>query len=412
MTRGTVGDTIADTGVRRDRRTLSCRYSRCYFEALSRKKGMRMVDFPDGFDLAALLEPIPGDVPQGVDIREDFSSQSPYNRLRDARSDARDAEKMMDNGDPNAGDPAPMWRTVRDVGLKTLRETTKDLEVAAWVTEAYVRSHGLAGLYAGATLVKGLVDQYWDGVFPLPDDYGIETRVAPITGLNGRDGGGSLIQPLYKLHFFDRPDGTPVTFFSYQSSEQLPGLATERRDARIKAGAIPWDDMEKEARTAGAASLGRLRDEATAALEAWEAMAATLDEKASEDPPSTSHVRDMLRQVHTAAIRYAPAPEATAEEAGAEAAAEAGGADGGAVAGPGGFSATARTVSRDDALKTLETIATFFRRTEPASPLAYTLDDAIRRAKLTWPELLEEVVPDVGVRQAILTSLGIRPATE
>jgi type VI secretion system protein ImpA len=44
--------------------------------------------------------------------------------------------------------------------------------------------------------------------------------------------------------------------------------------------------------------------------------------------------------------------------------------------------------------------------------LAYTLDDAIRRAKLTWPELLEEVVPDISVRQAILTSLGIRPASE
>jgi type VI secretion system protein ImpA len=373
---------------------------------------MRMVDFPDGFDLAALLEPIPGDAPQGVDIREDFSSQSPYNRLRDARSDARDAEKMIDNGDPNAGDPAPMWRTVRDIGLKTLKETTKDLEVAAWVTEAYVRSHGLSGLTAGATLIKGLSEQYWDGLFPMPDDYGIETRIAPVTGLNGRDGGGSLIQPLYKLHFFDRPDGTPITFFGFQSSSQLPSLTQERRDARIKAGAIPFDDMEREARTNGAASLGRLRDHATQALEAWEAMATLLDEKASEDPPSTSHVRDMLRQIHEAAVRYAPPPAVVEEEAGAEGT-EGGteGAQGGGV-GPGGFANTAqRTVSRDDALKTLETIATYFRRTEPASPLAYTLDDAIRRAKLTWPELLEEVVPDAGVRLAILTSLGIKPVT-
>src|SRR5580658_8706160 len=132
---------------------------------------MRMVDFPEGFDLAAILEPIPGDVPQGVDIREDFSSQSPSNRLQDSRSDAVDNEKMDENGDPNAGDPAPMWRTVREVGLKTLKETAKDLEVAAWVTESYVRSHGLAGLTAGAKLIAGLADQYWDGVFPLPDDY-------------------------------------------------------------------------------------------------------------------------------------------------------------------------------------------------------------------------------------------------
>jgi len=373
-----------------------------------------MVDFPEGFDLAALLEPIPGEAPQGVDIREDFSSQSPYNRIRDARSDARDAEKMADNGDPNAGDPAPMWRTVRETGLKTLRETTKDLEVASWVTEAYVRSHGLAGLAAGATLITGLAQQYWDDVFPLPDDYGIETRVAPITGLNGRDGGGSLIQPLYKLRFFDRPDGTPITFFTYQSSEQLPGLPPERRDARIAAGAIPFEDMEKEARAA-AGPLARLRDQATAALEAWEAMAVVLDEKASEDPPSTSHVRDMLRQIHAAALRYAPMPEAGAEEVpgeeGAAAAGDGGGGGGGGTIG--NFSATGqRTVSRDDALKTLETIATYFRKTEPASPLAYTLDDAIRRAKLTWPELLEEVVPDPGVRVAMLTSLGIRPPSE
>lgn len=371
-----------------------------------------MVDFPDGFDLAALLEPIPGDAPQGVDIREDFSSQSPYNRLRDARSDARDAEKMIDNGDPNAGDPTPSWRIVRDVGLKTLQEGAKDLEVAAWVTEAYVRSHGLAGLYAGASLIKGLAEQYWDGIFPLPDDYGVETRVAPLTGLNGRDGGGSLIQPLYKLHFFDRRDGTPVTFFTYQSSEQLPALPAERRDARIAAGAVPWDDMENEARAAGAA-MARLRDQSAAALEAWEGMAGVLDEKASEDPPSTSHVRDMLRHIHEVAIRYAPAATEQPEEATGEpmaAASDATAAPG--AAGPAGFSAGARTVSRDDALKTLETIATFFRRTEPASPLAYTLDDAIRRARLTWPELLEEVVPDISVRQAILTSLGIRPASE
>jgi type VI secretion system protein ImpA len=371
-----------------------------------------MVDFPEGFDLAALLEPIPGEVPQGVDIREDFSSQSPYNRLRDARSDARDAEKMADNGDPNAGDPAPMWRTVREIGLKTIRETAKDLEVAAWVTEAYVRSSGLAGLYAGASLIKGLAEQYWDDVFPLPDDYGIETRVAPVTGLNGRDGGGSLIQPLFKLALFDRPDGTPVTFFTFQASEQLPGLPPERRDARIAAGAIAWDEMEREANSA-ATRLGRVRDEAAAALEAWEGMTNVLDDKAREDPPSTSHVRDMLRQIHGAANRYAPAPAESGEAGGVEGEAGAGAVEGGGGTGPGGFANTGqRTASREDALKTLETIATYFRRTEPASPIAYTLDDAIRRAKLTWPELLEEVVPDPGVRSAILTSLGIRPPTE
>ena len=371
-----------------------------------------MVDFPDGFDLAALLEPIPGDAPQGVDIREDFSSQSPYNRLRDARSDARDAEKMIDNGDPNAGDPAPSWRIVREVGLKTLKETTKDLEVAAWVTEAYVRSHGLAGLYAGASLIKGLAEQYWDGIFPLPDDYGVETRVAPITGLNGRDGGGSLIQPLYKLHFFDRPDGTPVTFFNYQIVGTI-AVACRRSVATPASMPAPFRGRTWKMRPARRVPrLGPVARQATRHWKRGKGWPTLLDEKASEDPPSTSHVRDMLRQIHAVAIRYAPRHGAGGGGA-AEAMATTDAATAGGVAGPAGVLRHAsRTVSRDDALKTLETIATYFRRTEPASPLAYTLDDAIRRARLTWPELLEEVVPDISVRQAILTSLGIRPASE
>ena len=372
-----------------------------------------MADFPDGFDLEALVAPIPGDAPQGVDIREDFSSQSPYNRLRDARSDARDAEKMQDNGDPDANDPAPFWRTIRELGLKTLRETTKDLEVATWVTESYVRSHGLSGLAAGATLIRRLSEEHWDGIFPLPDDYGVETRVGPVGGLNGRGGGGSLIQPLFKLTIFTRGDGTPVSYFDYTRSAQLPTLKDEQREARIAAGTIPYDDLDREMR-GGAVRLAKLRDDATAALEAWEGMTEVLDVKASEDPPPTSDVRNMLKDILGVASHYAPA----VDDAGAadEQIAEADGGGGAAVASGGGgiagfnLGATGqKTVSREDALRTLETIATFFRRNEPTSPLSYTLDDAIRRAKLTWPELLEEVVPDFTTRAAILTSLGIKP---
>jgi type VI secretion system protein ImpA len=370
------------------------------------------VALPDGFELEALLAPVPGDAPQGTDIREDYSAQSPYNRLRDARSEARDAEKLLDAGSPDARDPGPLWRTVRDLGLKTLTETAKDLEVAAWVTEAYVRSHGLSGLAAGAKLITGLAENYWDDVFPLPDDYGVETRVAPITGLNGRDGNGSLMQPLYKITLFPRPDGSPVAFYQYQSSEQLPSLDAERRQQRIEGGAIPFDDMEKEARAQGSRAMVRLRADAQEALDAWQGMSNLLDEKASDDPPSTSHVRDLIRHVLEIANRYAPAEEAAA---GAEGEAGAGG-DGGAsgmMAGGMMMSGIAvpagAIVSREDALRALEKIADFFRRTEPLSPLSYTLDEAVRRGRMSWPDLLEEIVADRDTRNAILTTLGIKP---
>ena len=370
-----------------------------------------MADLPDGFDLEALLAPIAGDAPQGIDIREDFSATSPYNRLRDARSEARDAERGLDAGTENTADPTPLWRTVREVALKTLTETTKDLEVAAWATEAMVRSHGLAGLTAGARLMAGLAEQYWDGVFPLPDDYGMETRVSPVTGLNGRDGNGSLIQPLYKVVLFNRTDGSPLAYYQYQQSQQLATLDAERRQQRIDAGAIPPDDLDREARAAGGARFTALLAEARAAREAWQAMATVMDEKAGADGPSTTAVRDLLSGIIDVCQTYAPA-DAAAGEATAAAEPVAGDAatGGGGGGGFAGIQASAgQGASRDDALRALGQIANYFRRTEPHSPLSYTLEEAVRRGRMTWPELLAEVVADTDTRNTILNTLGIRP---
>jgi type VI secretion system protein ImpA len=66
--------------------------------------------------------------------------------------------------------------------------------------------------------------------------------------------------------------------------------------------------------------------------------------------------------------------------------------------------------TREDAIRQIEELAEYFRKTEPHSPLAYTLADAVRRARLPLPELLAEVLPDSGARQAMLTMLGIRAA--
>ena len=71
--------------------------------------------------------------------------------------------------------------------------------------------------------------------------------------------------------------------------------------------------------------------------------------------------------------------------------------------------APGQIASREDALRVLGEIANFFRRTEPHSPISYTLDEAVRRGRLTWPELLQEVVADLNTRNGILNMLGIRP---
>jgi type VI secretion system protein ImpA len=376
-----------------------------------------MQEFPEGFDLAALLAPISEEAPAGTDLREDPSSSSLYRRLRDARTEARDAERAQDAppteddqrplGSGSAIPPAARWQTVRELAIEALITHCKDLEIAAWLAEALLRSDGLIGLAAGFRLMEGLVETFWDVIYPLPDEEGIVTRVAPITGLNGLDRDGTLVQPLRKLVLFERPtDGSPFSLSQYEQSAGL--LGPEQR-----AAALPFEVVENEARTAGGDHFTLLRNQAAEAAEAWRALGEGLDrrlvKKEEKDALANTRIRVLLEHILEASDRFgAPGAQVSSETATPEP-----GEDEGIVAAAPGRG-TARPAAgglttREDALRALAQIAEFFRRTEPLSPIAYTLQEAVRRSRMTWPELLAEIVPDATSRSAILTSLGIRP---
>lgn len=364
----------------------------------------------EGLDLEELLAPISEDAPAGIDVRSDFSPASPYFRLRDARSDARAAERAADASPGEVVSPED-WRTVRALAVKILRDQAKDLEAAAWLTEALVRSDGLQGLAFGAALIARLAERYWDRLYPLPDEDGMETRVAPVMGLNGEGGDGTLIQPLQKLAIFKDGQGEQVLLFQYLQSAELMTIADPKRlEARIAAGVTPFDTMQNAARAASPANYIALRKDFVAAKAAWSDMGEVLDRLAGGAAPPTGRVTETLEKISQFLSSYAP-PEvagATLGEAGADTAAAPDADVELAASGKTAIARPGRLASREDALASLSEIADYFRRTEPQSPLAYTIEEAIRRGRLTWPELLAELVHDDQVRNNILSSLGLR----
>ncbi|HEX7389066.1 MAG TPA: type VI secretion system protein TssA [Acidiphilium sp.] len=361
------------------------------------------------FDITVLLEPIEGEVPCGADLRADYSPQSLYYRMRDARSDARAAERAADADPSLEQDASQHWRSVLKLA-ETAFGTTRDLEVAAWMTEALLREEGLAGLTQGAQLIDGLARGFWDGLYPLPDEDGMETRIAPVSGLNGVGGDGTLMQPLRKLELFSTPDGTPVPLFQFQQSEETAGLGDEKRKAaRIAAGVPEFAKLEIAARASGGAHFAALLRAAQGALSTWTAMAASLDAVAGADSPPTGRIAELLDQIIAIARRYAPAVVA---EAPVEPETEEGGDVASAPEISGGAAQVRGPVrTREDALRQLAEIAEFFRRAEPQSPISMTIDEAIRRARLSWPELIEDILTDAAVRQTMLTALGIKPVS-
>ncbi len=356
-------------------------------------------------DVDTLLVPIPGPAPTGRDPRADFSAGSPYLRLRDLRADARTAERMADAAADGDAAPGADWRPVRDLAAGLIATEAKDVEVACWLLEALVRTEGMAGFVSGVRLIAGLIERFWDTLHPMPDEEdGLGRRLAPIAGLNGVEGDGTLIQPLRKLRLFERSDGTAIAVWQYRQSMEVAGIGdAARRQQRIAVGVIPFDVVETEARASASEWAGTLVAATDAAIAAWEALGQVVSRHDGGDTPS-SRVRDLLVEIGEIAGRYAPRKAgdgAPPDRAGMPAGMDAGTPD--AAPAPG------RLTGREDALAALIEIAAYFRRTEPHSPLAYTLAEAVRRARLTWPELLEELVPDGDSRDAILLRLGIRP---
>jgi type VI secretion system protein ImpA len=149
--------------------------------------------------------------------------------------------------------------------------------------------------------------------------------------------------------------------------------------------------------------LGVVAEQCVQAIADWGALEVTLDRVAGRDAPSVRRVADLLNKLRRIAERYAgvvvPAKEAAAEATEPEPE---------AAAAP----QASAVPDRERLLAEIVRIAGLFRIAEPNSPLSYTLEEAVRRARLGLPELLKEMMPEAAQRAALLTSLGIRPGAE
>jgi type VI secretion system protein ImpA len=125
-------------------------------------------------DLEAILAPIPGDSPAGVDLRYD----PVYEEIKEAR---RGEDPFAAAG----GEPKqPDWERVIDLSVDALRAKSKDLQIAAWLIEALIHAEGFHGFAAGVRVLTGLLEQYWDTVYPAVEEGDLEYRVGPLEFLN------------------------------------------------------------------------------------------------------------------------------------------------------------------------------------------------------------------------------------
>jgi len=371
---------------------------------------------PEVIDFARLLAPIPGENPAGRPLREEIAHDAAYYVLKDARSRARDLERQMAfGGEDAAPEQRPDWRPILDKAPKVLAEQSKDLEVAGWLIEALVRQHHFGGLRDGFRLARELVEAFWDKLYPLPDEEGIVTRVAPLAALNGVDADGVLIDPILNAPITEASTGRAFGVSGYRRAVEVEEEPDpNKRAARIAHGAADMKEVREAISATSRDFFRTLLEDVAACVEEWGRLGCVLDEKCGKGPdgfpaaPPSSNIRNALQSCQDTVKQIArdvlgtDAPAAPA--AGEGAAGEVGGGAAQAAGGP------IRT--REDAFRMLLEVAEFFKRTEPHSLVSYRLEETVRLGRMSLAELLSELIPQENARTEAMKLVGVRPKTE
>lgn len=127
-------------------------------------------------DIDAILSPFPGEKPAGEDLR--------YSPVYADITEARRAEDPLQLGDSKREIKTADWDKVIAVAVEALTQKTKDLQIAAWLTEAFIKTEGFGGLGTGLKILNGFLRDSWEYVFPQIEDGDLDFRAAPIEFMN------------------------------------------------------------------------------------------------------------------------------------------------------------------------------------------------------------------------------------
>jgi type VI secretion system protein ImpA len=349
---------------------------------------------PSTLDFDRLLAPISGDDSCGADLRW----EPVYQELKDARP--KDDRSAFENETQQIAD----WNPLLELSIETLSGSTKDLMIAAWLNEALVHRRGFAGFRDGIKLINALLANFWDGLYPRPQDGDLEPRVAPLVFLT-TDGRGARLpnmlretaltpdsDEVYSLNYWkarQRREGESVEAFGLRAAEVAE--KTQAFDEAVTRMSLDFTRNLLEDMQQGHAELVQLNT--------------TLDEKFGNLAPGTTALRGALEEcLQRVKVIYK-------DKGGYD---EAGGGDGGSSRENGQAAGTMSgpIKSREDAFRRLAEVANFLRQKEPQNPIYLLVERAVLWSRMPFEQLLAELVKDSSARDQVGELLGLKHPPE
>jgi type VI secretion system protein ImpA len=354
-----------------------------------------------------ILAPIAGENPSGIDLRYDTKLLI-FDKIKEARRKDDD----LAQGDWQSERKTANYSVVIKLAQDTLATVSKDLQLAAWLTEALLMTESYGGLCQGIRLCHGLLTGFWDTVYPLIEDGDRELRAKPLSWI-----GSMLDFPLRSLPLA----GPGYSWFVYKDSrlvgyEDQARTDKERdtRSAAIQAGKIAPELFDKAfAETPKAFYLKSERD-LDACLQALESLEKFCDESFEDDAPGFSKLKNGLTEVrqtvHTLLNKKRekePDPVEVIPVAAAAEAKASGDGDNVSAAWTGALvgMTAAEPSDRLQAVASIAAAAAFLRKQEPLSPAPYLILRGLRWGELRTASRLGDSIlleaPPTELRQKV-----------
>lgn len=238
-------------------------------------------------DLEALLAPIGGASPSG----EWLFYEAAYDRLREAR---REEDASLPQGVWQREIKRANWSDVEALAAAALSGRTKDLQIAAWLVEAWVHGQGFGGIRRGMRLMLQLCERFWDDIHPRPDGDDYSARSLIMSWLSDRVATLSQNIPLAQ------PSGVdlrPWTWAQYQGA--LERENQQKRGIRVEEprDAVPMPKMAAAVVATTREFYIMCREDLTDSLEATQELSLLLDERCGADAPSFNRMYSALSTI-------------------------------------------------------------------------------------------------------------------
>lgn len=367
----------------------------------------------DPIDVEALLVPIPGENPAGEDVRR---------TLYDEVKEARRSDDGLDQGIWKSEVKGADWRAVVRLTTDALQSRSKDVNLACWLTEALTYENGFPGLQAGLRVVSGVLDRFWDVLYPEIDaESPGEELLARVNSLEDFDRKGAFALrevPLtrgavpFNMRQWEesRPFDVANPRLGTLDAETQARLAELRQKAEAE-NKVSGEAFQKAREGTPKAWYVSAVAEVEACVAALAALQGVIDARFGnqafglrELEKALAAVQDHLAGTLKEKRVLEPDPvEGQGAEAGAADADkdESAGGDRGRGTGP--------IRSREDALQRLTEAAEYLRRTEPQSPVPFLVHRAVAWARMPLEGWLAEVVKDGATLESIRELLAVRP---